>query len=146
MPRIKINLPKSFNFSTEINLRVSDINYGGHLGNDAVLSLIHEARLRFLKQYGYDEYNLAGVGLIMVDCALIYKSEGFYGDLIEIQVAIEDFTKHSFDLFYRLKNITTDKDLVHAKTRMACFDYRERKIQPLPSIFRNIFKKEASKS
>ncbi|MCG8340640.1 MAG: thioesterase family protein [Cytophagales bacterium] len=144
MPRIKINLPKTFNFSTQTNLRVSDINYSGHLGNDAVLSLIHEARLRFLEQYGYDEYNLAGVGLIMVDCAIIYKSEGFYGDLIEMQVAIDDFTKHSFDLFYRLKNIKTGKDLVHAKTRMVCFDYQARKIQLLPPIFRNIFEKEAS--
>jgi hypothetical protein len=44
-----------------------DINYGGHLGNDAVLSLVHEARVRFLKQQGYTENNIEGAGIIMAD-------------------------------------------------------------------------------
>ena len=45
MSRIKIPLPEKKDFSTEIKLRISDINYGGHMGNDAVLTIVHEARL-----------------------------------------------------------------------------------------------------
>jgi len=30
---------------------VADINYGGHLGNDKVLSFIHEARLRYVRKF-----------------------------------------------------------------------------------------------
>ena len=139
MARIKIDFPSQFNFSTELTLRISDINYGGHLGNDATLSLIHEARLRFLKHYGYDEYNLAGVSFIMVDCAVVYKSEGFHGDLIEIQVTAADFTKHGFDLLYCLSNTKTEKRLAHAKTGMVCFDYTEKKIRPVPIAFKTRF-------
>ena len=49
MPRVIVELPKKFIFSTDIAVRISDINYGGHLGHDSIISLIHEARVRFLK-------------------------------------------------------------------------------------------------
>ena len=58
MPRIKLDLPKNFHFTTEIPLRISDINYGGHLGNDSVLSILHESRVRFLMEHGYSEFNV----------------------------------------------------------------------------------------
>ncbi|NDG84238.1 MAG: thioesterase, partial [Proteobacteria bacterium] len=61
MPRIKIDLPERFAFSTELSLRITDINYGGHLGNDAVLGLVHEARVRFLKHHGFSETEIGGV-------------------------------------------------------------------------------------
>ena len=60
MARVKLALPESFSFETDIKVRISDINYGGHLGNDSVMSLIHEARLRFLEKYGYTELNVCG--------------------------------------------------------------------------------------
>ena len=46
MARVEIELPEQFPFATEIPIRISDINYGNHLGNDAVLSLAQEARVR----------------------------------------------------------------------------------------------------
>ena len=53
MARIKIAVPPQFTFSTQIPVRITDINYGGHLGNDALLALLHEARVQFLRRYGY---------------------------------------------------------------------------------------------
>ena len=72
MPRIKINLPSSFHFTTEIPIRISDINYGGHLGNDAVLSILHEARLRMLIEHGWTEMSIEGVSIIMSDSVILY--------------------------------------------------------------------------
>jgi acyl-CoA thioesterase FadM len=72
MERIKLNLPENFNFSTIIPIRISDVNYGGHVGNDSFLSLLHEARLRFLHQFGYSEMSVEGVGLIMSDVGIEY--------------------------------------------------------------------------
>ena len=84
MPRIRIDMPDNYLFSTEIPVRISDINYGGHLGNDAVLSMVHEARIRFLRQYHYTEMDIEGAGLVLSDSAIIYKAEGFYGDCIHV--------------------------------------------------------------
>ncbi len=62
MARVKLDLPDAFEFTTEIQVRIGDINYGGHLGNDTVLSLIHEARVRFLQKYNFREANIGGIG------------------------------------------------------------------------------------
>ena len=88
MARVKIELPREFIFKTEIPIRINDINYGGHLGNDAVLSIAHEARLRFLKQHNFTELDAGGAGIIMVDAAIQYKAEGFYGDIITVEIAV----------------------------------------------------------
>ena len=37
MPRIKLELHEILIYSTEIPVRITDINYGGHLGNDSIL-------------------------------------------------------------------------------------------------------------
>ena len=45
--KIKFKVPSKYHFETKLKIRVSDLNYGGHLGNDSVLSLAHESRVRF---------------------------------------------------------------------------------------------------
>lgn len=131
MARIKVDLPAAFTFSTQLPVRISDINYGGHLGNDAVLSMLHEARMQFLRHYGYSELDLAGKSLIMADVGIEYKGEGFHGDLLTIQVAVHDLNKYGFDLVYQLKN-QENKLIALAKTGMLCFDYTTRKVAALP--------------
>ncbi len=79
MPRIKLELPSAFSFSTKIPVRITDLNYGGHVGNDTILTFIHEARIQFLKNAGYSELDFAGVGMIMSDVMIEFKNELFYG-------------------------------------------------------------------
>jgi acyl-CoA thioesterase FadM len=136
MPRIKIELPGKFIFQTEIPIRITDINYGGHLGNDSLLSIIHEARLRFLKHNGYFESNIEGVGIIMIDAGIQYKSEGFYGDELVIEVAVTDFTSIGCDFVYRLSNKNSKKEIALAKTGIVFFDYEKRKTTPVPLPFK----------
>jgi acyl-CoA thioester hydrolase len=49
MARTKLDLPEHLGFRTELSVWITDVNYAGHLANDAVLSLIHEARTLMLK-------------------------------------------------------------------------------------------------
>jgi acyl-CoA thioester hydrolase len=130
--RISISLPETFIFSCTIPLRIGDINYGGHLGNDAVLSIMHEARVQFLKSYGYKELDIEGVALIMSDCAVSYKAEAFYGETLIIEIAIADFNKYGFDILYKLSGSSAKKEIARGKTGMVSFDYQNKKICPLP--------------
>lgn len=132
MARVKIDLPNNYLFSTEIKVRIGDVNYGGHVGNDAILSIAHDARLGFLNHFGYSELEVEGASLIMADSAIIYKSESFFGDTLLVEVGVNDIHKLGFDLVYRLSNKETGKDIAHIKTGMICFDYKARKIQALP--------------
>jgi acyl-CoA thioester hydrolase len=132
MARLKLDIPENFQFSFEEKVRISDINYGGHVGNDAFLSVLHEARVQFFKSFGWTELDLAGIGTIMADSALIYKGEGFHGDRLLVEVTTADIHRIGFDVYYRITNIETKKVLLEAKTSILCFDYGTRKLVPLP--------------
>jgi acyl-CoA thioester hydrolase len=134
MARIKIVLPEHFSFTTAIPIRITDLNYGNHVGNDTVLSIIHEARVQFLQQHGYKELNVAGVGLIMSDVAIELKSEIFYGDSIKVSVAAAEFSRVGFDIFYKLEKEISGNNIIVAvsKTGMVCFNYELKKISAIP--------------
>jgi acyl-CoA thioesterase FadM len=134
MGRIKIELPEKFTFSCRIPVRITDINYGGHAGNDTVLSLIHEARMQYLGFFGYTEMNLAGTGMIMSDVGIEFKKELFYGDEVIASVVAGDFSRIGFDLFYKLEKIGPDGMILAAlaKTGMICYDYAKKKIAAVP--------------
>jgi acyl-CoA thioester hydrolase len=125
MQRIKLTLPENFSFSTILPVRITDINYGGHLGNDTLLTLLHEARVQYLKSYNYTELAFAGVGLIMADAAIEYKHEIKYGDVLKCYVAAVDFDKFGFDVFYKLVILKDNMEVLaaKAKTGIICFDY-----------------------
>ncbi len=139
MPRIKIDLPSSFSYSTPFDVRITDLNYGAHVGNDKVLSFLHEARVRFLKSLGYSELNLEGVGMIMADAALIFKSEIFYGDELLISLQPVDCNRVGFDLIYKIEKTPVDKMgiVAIAKTAMICYDYTLKKVAALPEAAKN---------
>ena len=139
MARIKLSVPEKSHFSTSIRLRISDINYGGHLGNDAVLSIAHEARMQFLAHYGWKELDVEGAGLIQSDTGIVYKSEGYYADEVQIDISIYDMHRCGFDMFYLMKNLSTGKVLAHVKTGMITYDYHNAKVMPLPESFRQKF-------
>lgn len=134
MERIKINLPEQFNFSTNIKIRITDLNYGGHVGNDSFLSLIHEARQQFLNHFGYSELNFENVSLIMADASIEFKKELNYGDEIKISVAASGFDKYGFDIFYRIEIVNNENYVLagKAKTGMLCYDYENKKLMAVP--------------
>lgn len=133
MPRVKVALPDTFAFATEIPVRVTDLNYGGHLGNDALLGLLHEVRIEFLRSLGLDgDFDpVTKLGLIMVDAAVEYKGEAFHGDVLRVQMAGNDRSKYGFDVVYHVHN-QAGKEIARAKTGMLCFDYNLRKLRLLP--------------
>ena len=138
MARIKIELPEKFSFTTSIPIRITDVNYGGHVGNDTILSLIHEARMQYLKQAGYSELEFAGVGLIMADAGIEFKSELFYNDVVIVSISCTNFSRVSFDIYYKLEKVlnndTINKKILvtAAKTAMVCYDYTNKKIVAIP--------------
>ena len=105
------------------------------MGNDAFLSLIHEARVRFLLHYGYSEMNVEGAGLIMADVAIEYKKELSYGDQVIISIIAAGFDKLGFDIFYKLELEDGEKRILagKAKTGMMCFDYNLKKKMTVPA-------------
>ncbi len=135
MARIKLELPEIFPFSTELTVRITDLNYGGHLGNADTLVLIHEARVRFLRSFGYSEIDIEGYGTIMIDAVIQFKSQAFAADVLVIVVAAADFSRLGCDIYYRLTNKETGAVVATAKTGVAVFDYANQKRVSPPDAF-----------
>ncbi len=135
MARLTLDLPARFPFSTELDVAVGHINYGGHLGNDALLTLVHEARVRFLRHLGYTENDVEGVGLLMVDALVIYCAEVFYGDRLTFHVAVGEVSRTGCDIFYRVTSGRSGEEAARAKTGVVFFDYGARKVVRVPAGF-----------
>ncbi|MFA9452461.1 MAG: acyl-CoA thioesterase [Candidatus Aminicenantaceae bacterium] len=138
MPRIRLKPAPDYAFQIELSIRVTDLNYGGHLGNDRLLSLIHEARVAFLAEHGLSELDCGGVSLTMGDAALVYQGEAYAGDVLRFEVAAGEASRSGFRIFYRITRPSDDSPIALAETGMVCFDYQARRICLLPEAVRRI--------
>jgi len=141
MGRVKLKFPSENPlYVATIPVRIGDINYGGHVGNDAVLSIIHEARMQLLAHYGATEMNAGGSALIMADVEIAYKGESFYGDVLTVKVYADEVAEFSFSLLYHISVVRDGvaKDVAHGRTGMVCFDYEERRIVAMGEGLRGI--------
>jgi acyl-CoA thioester hydrolase len=134
MARIKLTIPEKRIFSASIPVRITDINYGNHLGNDAIISIIHEARMQWLASGNYTELAIEGTSLIQGDLAVEYKNESYYGDVLEVSLSIDEIQKVNFEIYYEITTKREGKKLliVNAKTGMVCFNYELKKVVSIP--------------
>ena len=141
--RVKIKFPdQSPLASFQIPVRVGDINYGGHVGNDALLSIIHEARMQFLSSRGFTELEVGGHGLIMADVMIAYKGESFYGEALKVELFVDEYSNRTFDLLYRITTVRSciEAVIAEAKTGMVCFDYNQKKIAEMSSELKTLLR------
>jgi len=139
MARIELDIPSHLPFVTRMPVRVTDLNYANHLSNDALLGMAHEARMRWFHHHGYTEIDAEGVSFIMADCAIVYKSEGFYGQELTVSVGVGDYSRVSFDIFYRFELEKKGKVVAEVKTGLVCFDYDARKVRSVPTALKEAF-------
>ena len=137
MPRLKLTPLDSYSFSCGMTVRTTDLNYGGHLGNDRLVSLIHEARVAFLESHGLSELDFGGASLILGDAAIVYQAEAYAGDHLEFEVAAAEPTRWGFRIFYRVTRPADGRAIALVENGMACFDYQSRKIATLPSAVKD---------
>jgi acyl-CoA thioesterase FadM len=140
MARIKIDPPTNILSAVRLKVRIGDINYGNHVGNDAFVLLIHEARVQWLQQNNFTEIDIHGAGLIMADLGIEFKKEAHYGEDILIEIGVGEISRVSFELYYQL---STDREgvtilLAKAKTGMVCYDYQSKKTVSVPAILKKI--------
>lgn len=139
MARIELDIPENLPFVTHIPVRVTDLNYANHLSNDAILGMAHEARMRWFKHHGYTEIDAEGVSFIMADCAIVYKAECFYGQELKVSVGVGDYSRVSFDIYYRFELEAESKVVAEIKTGLVCFNYEVKKVRTVPAALKEAF-------
>ena len=136
MPRIQYDLPESFVFSTELSIYTSHINWGGHLDNAQLLSLVGEARSRFFLWLDYEEKRVEDCSIVIGDVLAQYKSEAFYGETMQVHLAVTDFNRYGFDLAFQMTDLATGREVSRGKQGVVFISLADKKISPLPEAFR----------
>jgi acyl-CoA thioesterase FadM len=132
MKRLKVQEPDKYIFSTDLRIRISDLNYGNHLSNDAFLRFAHEARMQFFESIDYTELDIEGVGTIMADCEIQFLGQGYFGDEVRIDIGIADYSRAAFNLVYRFTNLSDSKTMALIRTSILGFDYKNNKVVAFP--------------
>lgn len=140
MPRVKLDLPVNLLGSFLIPVRITDINYGNHVGNNSIVEIIHEARVQFLRSHNFTELDAGGVALIMNELVVEYKKESFYKDQLNVAVFCGEITRVSFELYYEI-SVNRNQTIIiiaHAKTGMVGYDYEQQTVTAIPNELKEI--------
>ena len=132
MARVQFELPDHFIFTTEVQIYVSHVNQAGHLDNAQLLTLVSEGRARFFRWLGYTEFDVEGVSIVVGDMVAQYKSEGFHGEVMRLEMAPADFNPYGFDLLFRMTETRSGRDVAIGKSGIVFLKQPERKVTPVP--------------
>jgi acyl-CoA thioester hydrolase len=139
MARIDITLPEQFAFSTEIALNEGHINYRGHLDNVLLLLVVSETRQRFFASIGQGDLESGGIGIVIADAAVQYRSEAFQGETMLVQMTAGEFTSKGCDLPWRMTEKDSGREVARGKIGIVFFDYATRSAVLVPESFRERF-------
>ena len=136
MTRKTITLPAQFIFSSEYRVLYSDVNSANHLGADRVLPIAMETQLQFINHLGYqDATAFEDAGLIMGYSEVQYLAEAKYGDELYVELAVDNLVEKSFELVYRISNLSRDCEMARVVTTLLFFDYQKKCVIPVPATF-----------
>ena len=138
MPRVKVGLPDKFLYSMGRSVGISDLNYAKHLDSVAMVNILQEARLQFLANLGFTESNIYGLGIVVTDMAVDYRSESFANDCLLIDVGISNINRYGFDIGMQVTNSALEAVVCNAKIGVVFFDFDRHKIAQVPPAFKGL--------
>ncbi|HBX54449.1 thioesterase family protein [Pseudomonas sp. UBA2684] len=142
MARLKLEFPEDqFCYSTHLTVRVTDINAANHLGNDSMISMISEARARFLFEFGIEETREDGTGIIVTDLATTYRAEAHARDQLLFEVGVMDFNTYGGDITFRISRPADGALVAMAKSGFVFFNYLRGQVVAMPAAFSAKFPK-----
>lgn len=142
MARIRIDLPTGLPFMTEIPVLLGHINSLNHLDNAQLLTIVSEARARFLESIGFSEKDVEGAEIIVADTALQYRSEAFRGETMQVEMGAVDFNAFGCDLAWRMADKVSGREVARGRTGIVFYDKETRRKVAVPSGFRQRFEND----
>lgn len=136
MPRIRLEPPTEIVFTTKLDVRVTDLNYGNHLGHQEMVGLLHQARVEYLYLVGMTELNVEGCVLIVVDLAVSYRSEAFGGQSLAIEIGLAFEGSRGIEFTYAVRDQKSGKLVAVARTGVLFADPKTHAVVQVPSKFR----------
>ncbi len=123
----------TFQFSLPLEVDTGSKEPDNHLVHHNHILLFQQARVAYLKQFGYTERNIEGFRAFIVEVACTYKNELFNQDQIEVKCRMDDIKGKVFSMSYSI-----EKDGIvcaHGMTKSICINPVSKEPVPVPDAF-----------
>ena len=125
-------------FSINFTLNRNQIE-GGRLEHIALLSLLKEARLAFLKNHRMSEDCIVkGVGFVIGELSVRYVAAAYEGDNIQVSLNISEVSEKRCTLLYQVTKEPQNELIAAAKTTIVFIDIIANKSIKIPTKFLEI--------
>lgn len=137
MERVKLDFPEAaIVYRHPMTVRITDMNYGVHLGHDTVISLMHEARVAALAHCGLDERDLGGYPCVAADLAVQYQAEAHWPDVLTVDVAIPEPGRMALAVFHRIRRDSDERVVATARVNLVLVEAEARRAVAVPDTVR----------
>jgi acyl-CoA thioester hydrolase len=145
VPRVVLREQEEYEFIYKLAARIGHLNYSGHVGHDAVIAMVWEARVHFFHALGLAELDLGDgeTGIIMTDLAVTFKKGASLFEEITIESHVAEIERNGFRIFHRLHRAGELIALV--ETGFAAFNYKIQRVAPVPQTFISLLENHKKK-
>ncbi len=124
-----------------LEVKIGDISYGNHMGNDKALLFCQDARIKLFQSLGFEELNIGDqTGIVVCEAHTYYLKEVFLYDILDAKVFIDEITSKSFNLNYEFVRQSDQQAVIKASTKILAFNYEKKKVARIPEVFMNKIK------
>ncbi|RUR31891.1 acyl-CoA thioesterase [Vreelandella nanhaiensis] len=123
MERVKLEFPaEAIIHRHPLTVRVTDMNYGRHLGHDALVSLLHEARIQAFAALDLVEWDMHGYPSLVADLAVQYQSEARWPDALVIETAVPEPNGKALTVYQRIMHRDGERVVATARVNQLLID------------------------
>jgi len=123
MERVKLDFPaEAVIHRHPLTVRVTDMNYGRHLGHDALISLLHEARIQAFAALDLPEWDMHGYPSVIADLAVQYQSEARWPDALMIATAVPEPQSKALTIYQRIYQADSQQIVATARVSQLLID------------------------
>ena len=123
MERVKLDFPADAVIHRHpLTVRVTDMNYGRHLGHDALVSLLHEARIQAFAALDLPEWDMHGYPSVVADLAVQYQSEARWPDALTIATAVPEPQGKALTIYQRIYQADSQQVVATARVNQLLID------------------------
>ncbi|HSH48012.1 MAG TPA: thioesterase family protein [Halomonas sp.] len=137
MQRVRLEFPDAdLRHQHPLTVRITDMNYGRHLGHDAVISLLHEARANALEALGLSEADMGGYPSVAADIAVQYQAEARWPDALVVDTAIPAPARKVVTVYHRIRRESDARVVATARINLMLVDRQSGRPVTIPDAVR----------